>query len=287
MSSPRDVIDVEIPSSKPKIKEGIFFDMPNKEYHEIDGLSSTQFKLLQESIKHYENRKGLYDDEDNTEALLIGCLRHTLLLEPHLIDDYIETTTKTFESEVTKKLIKDNPTKMIVPFGSIELSKKIINKVRLLYSDYLDNAVKECSFIVFDENIKLYRKCRPDIWIPHMGIIIDYKTSKETTRIGFERNSVSQFNYDLQASWYIDTMNIVIEKFNLPYPKIKDFAWIVSPSARPYIPFSALAGKDIIEKGREKYIKETNNYIEVKFNNKFDDIFKEIHTLEYYRSLNN
>ena len=110
--SVNNVIDIEIPSIKkevkPKIKEGIFFDMSNEEYHSLDGLSSTQFQDLDLSVAIYDNRHLFKYD---CEAFRIGTLNHTALLEPHLLDRYIETTTRTFDSEATKKIIAQNPDK--------------------------------------------------------------------------------------------------------------------------------------------------------------------------------
>ncbi|WP_323586044.1 PD-(D/E)XK nuclease-like domain-containing protein [Aliarcobacter butzleri] len=284
MSSPRDVIDVEIPSSKPKIKEGIFFDMPNKEYHEIDGLSSTQFQDLDLSVAIYDNRHLFKYD---CEAFKIGTLNHTALLEPHLLDEYIETTTKTFESEVTKKLIKDNPNKEVVPLGSIALAKERAYKVNLVYGPYIEQSLKEVSFIVFDEALGLYRKCRADIWLPNHGLVLDYKTSKEHRPELFRRNSISQYNYDIQSAWYIDTINMAIDKFNLPYPKVRNFGWIVSPNYEPYKPFGGIAMPDIVEKGRAKYTALVDKYISVKFENGEDELFKAWFTDEYLRNMNN
>ena len=95
--SVNNVIDIEIPSIKKEvktIKEGIFFDMSNEEYHSLDGLSSTQFQDLDLSVAIYDNRHLFKYD---CEAFRVGTLNHTALLEPHLLDRYIETTTKTFE----------------------------------------------------------------------------------------------------------------------------------------------------------------------------------------------
>ena len=173
-----NVIDIEIPSIKKEvktIKEGIFFDMPNEEYHTLDGLSSTQFQDLDLSVAIYDNRHLFKYD---CEAFRIGTLNHTALLEPHLLDRYIETTTKTFESEATKKLIEQNPDKEVVALGSIELAKERAEKVKLVYGKYVDMSIKEVSFIVFDEALGLYRKCRADMWLPQHGIVLDYKTSK-------------------------------------------------------------------------------------------------------------
>ena len=285
--SVNNVIDIEIPSIKkevkPKIKEGIFFDMSNEEYHSLDGLSSTQFQDLDLSVAIYENRHLFKYD---CEAFRIGTLNHTALLEPHLLDRYIETTTKTFDSEATKKIIAQNPDKEVVALGSIELAKERAEKVKLVYGAYIEMSLKEVSFIVFDEALGLYRKCRADIWLPNHGIVLDYKTSKEHRPETFRKNSISQYNYDIQSAWYTDTINMCIEKFNLPYPKVTKFGWIVSPNYEPYKPFGGLAMPDVIEKGRAKYTALTEKYISVKFENGQDELFKSWHTDEYIKTQN-
>ena len=281
--SANNVIDIEIPSNS-KVKEGIFFDMSNKEYHEIDGLSSTQFQDLDLSVAIYENRHLFKYD---CEAFRIGTLNHTALLEPHLLDRYIETTTKTFESEATKKLIEQNPDKEVVALGSIDLAKERAEKVKLVYGAYIEQSLKEVSFIVFDEALGLYRKCRADIWLPNHGIVLDYKTSKEHRPETFRKNSISQYNYDIQSAWYTDTINMVIEKFDLPYPKVSQFGWIISPNYAPYKPFGGLAMPDIIEKGRAKYTALADKYISVKFESGQDELFKSWHTDEFLKTQNN
>ena len=273
--SANEVIDIEIPSNS-KVKEGIFFDMSNKEYHEIDGLSSTQFQDLDLSVAIYENRHLFKYD---CEAFRVGTLNHTALLEPHLLDNYIETTTKTFDSEATKKLIENNPDKEVVSLGSIELAKERAEKVKLVYGAYIEQSLKEVSFIVFDEALGLYRKCRADMWLPNHGIVLDYKTSKETNHNGFER-VIEVYNYHISCSWYIDTINMCIEKFNLPYPKVTQFGWIISPNYEPYKPFGFIASIELIEKGREDYQRLTNKLLEVRKTGK-DYLFKEAHSLEY------
>lgn len=282
--SANNTIDIEIPSSVSKIQEGIFFDMSNKEYHSIDGLSSTQFADLDLSVAIYDNRH-MFKYE--CEAFTIGTLNHTALLEPHLLDNYIETTTKTLDSVATEKIKAQNPDKEVVPLGSIALAKERAEKVNLIYGKYLEKSLKEVSFIVFDEALGLYRKCRADLWLPNHGLILDYKTSKEHGPELFRKNSISQYNYDLQSAWYIDTINMVIDKFNLSYPKISEFGWIISPNYAPYKPFGGVAMPDVIEKGRAKYTALVDKYISVKFENGQDDLFKSFFTEEYLKNMNN
>lgn len=273
--------------SPTKIKEGVFYDISIKDYHAIDGLSSTQFQDLDLSVAIYENRH-LFKFE--SEAFNVGNLNHTALLEPHLLHEYMETSTKTFDSKETKKLMQLHQDKIIVPLGSIEIAKERAYKTRLIYDNkikYISNSLKEVSFIVYDEDLKLYRKCRADMWLPQHGVVLDYKTSKEYRPKGFESNSLESYNYDLSAAWYMDTINMCIDKFKLPYPKVDQFGWIISPNYIPYKPFGGMAQPDVIEEGRVKYAKLVEKYIDVSFNGGQDDLFKPMHTKKYYQELKN
>lgn len=275
MSAP---IEIEIPNKT----EGVFYDMDIREYHNHKGLSSTQFQDLNLSVAIYENRH-LFKYE--SEAFNIGNLNHTALLEPHLLDEYIETTTQSFNTTETKRLMEHYVNKIVVPKGSTEIAKERAKKVMIVYKDEVNLSMKEVSFIVFDESIGLYRKARADMWLPNQGIVLDYKTSKETTPEAFRRKSIPSFNYDLSAAWYMDTINMTIEKFNLPYPKITQFGWIVSPNYMPYKPYGGAAGPSIIEKGRSKYTQLLDKYISVKFQGGRDEKFKSWETDEYIKNM--
>ena len=280
-------LDIDISEenqSRISIKEGVFYDISITDYHKIDGLSSTQFQDLDLSVAIYENRH-LFKFE--SEAFNVGNLNHTALLEPHLLHEYIETSTKTFDSKETKKIMELNKDKIVVPYGSIEIAKERAYKTNLIYGKYITPSLKEVSFIVYDEDLRLFRKCRADMWLPNHGIVLDYKTSKEYRPEGFELNSVDAYNYDLSSAWYMDTINMCIDKFKLPYPKVDQFGWIISPNYIPYKPFGGMAEDDIIEKGRVKYAKLVEKYISVTYEGGQDDLFKAMHTKEYYQELKN
>jgi len=270
------LVDIDISSKK----EGVFYDMDIEEYHNHEGLSSTQFNDLDLSVAIYENRH-LFKYE--SEAFNVGNLNHTALLEPHLLEDkYIETTTTTFNTLETKKMIKSYASKkIVVPKGSIDLAKDRASKVLIVYKDEVNMSLKEVSFIVYDENIGIYRKARADMWLPQHGIVLDYKTSKETRPESFRKKSIPTYNYDLSAAWYMDTINLAIDKFNLKYPKITQFGWIISPNYEPYKTYGGSAGASIIEKGRAKYTQLLDKYIEVKFRKGRDEKFKSWQIEEY------
>lgn len=263
------------------MKEGIFFDISNEDYHKIRAISSTNFSLLEKSVKAYQNKDNFLTQAEDSQALIMGSLMHTALLEPDkLEDEYLETTTKTFDTKETKKLISENPNKIIVPLGAIETAKNRAFNTNLIFGDYLENAKKEVSFIVYDDEFNIYRKCRVDIWLPDNGIVIDFKTSKELNEMDFIRNSLTKFNYHLQASFYIDTINMLIDRGIIDYPKINNFAWIVSPNLEPYIPFGGVASDDLVHQGRIKYRELLSLYNNV-VNNREDDLLFKIWNIRY------
>jgi len=125
----------------------------------------------------------------------------------------------------------------------------------------------------------MYHKCRPDIWLQEKGIILDYKTSKETTPKAF-MNIIEKYNYHLSAAWYIDTVNKAIDILGLDIPKVTQFGWIVSPNYAPYKPYGLVCGEELIEKGREKYSSHLSKLVDVRNGGK-DLLFHEAYSWEY------
>ena len=66
---------------------------------------------------------------------------------------------------------------------------------------------------------------------------------------------------------------MAIDKFNLPFPKVNKFLWIVSPNKKPYKPYGVNCCQDHIEKGRSKYTHRLEKLMEVE-SGSFDDLFK-------------
>jgi len=259
--------------------EGIFYNMDSEKYHNLDGISSTLFKDLELNVAIFTNR---FIFKQEKQAFAVGSLNHTALLEPHLLNEYMETSTSSFDTKATKILREDYPDKIIVPLGSIELAKERASKVKLVFGKFTNQGHNEVSVMVYNEITELLHKARPDIWIQDKGIILDYKTSKETTVMGF-MNTIERYDYHLSSAWYIDTINDAIDKFNLNIPKVKHFGWIVSPNSSPYKPFGLMASSELVELGREKYSRLLTKLVEVKAGAE-DEIFKTAHSYEFRRN---
>jgi hypothetical protein len=271
-----DLFNFELPKEVNQKDEGFFTDLSNKDYHDFDGLSSTQFSDLALSVAIFKNKEHFKVD---SQAFAEGNLNHVALLEPHLLDNFIETNTTTFNTIATDNLKSDYPHKIIVPLGSIEKAKERALKVKLIFGNYLKNAIFESSVIVKNDDIGLHQKARPDIWLQQEGVILDYKTSKESTINGFQK-TIEEYNYHLSAAWYMDTINFAIEKLKLNIPKVKTFGWIVSPNNIPHKPFGMVCTQELLEKGRDKYTSYLHKLIEVNQGGQ-DHLFHPAHSWAY------
>jgi len=79
----------------------------------------------------------------------------------------------------------------------------------------------------------------------------------------------------------MDTVNMAIEKFKLPFPRITSFGWIVSPHTAPHKPFGLICSDELLEKGRDKYTFRLDKLIQVNQNGEKDYLFHEAHSWEY------
>ncbi len=245
-------------------------NMPNHIYHSIDGVSSTQFDLMRKSMTAFELREHF---KKSCVAFDEGQLIHDAILLPHLLDEmYIESPTKGSDTVAANKLKADNPNKIIVGQGMMDTAKEMAHKVDLIYGDFIRSAYKEVSIFHQNEVTGLLHKCRPDIYNEQQKIIIDVKSSKANSHAEFLK-TLEQYDYDLSAAWYIDTM--IDAGF-----KVDAFAWLVVPKEAPHCPFGFYCTPELLEKGRSKYQSLLIKYAEFKENG-IDELFKPAFSWEY------
>lgn len=277
--SARDIIDIDIPSEN-EAKEGYFTNMSNREYHEIDGISSTLLEDLELSVAIYDNRK--YFKHHRFVYDIGNCIHDALAYPNEYKDMYIECETAGLNTLQAEKQRGVNPDKTVIHKGGLAEIEEIVLKTKLIYGSYINIGAKECAFIFRDEDTGLIFKIKPDLHLLRQGIIIDYKSTKETTHCGFEE-TIERYKYHRSAAFYIDGVNKAIDKFKLPFKKVNQFGWICIPKTAPYKPYGFLASAELIEKGREDYQRLINKLLEVRETKK-DSLFKEAHSREYRRA---
>lgn len=269
-------------SSNEKPQWGYFPNLSNKDYHSIDGISSTLLEDLELSVSIYEYREHF---KHHRPAYDMGNFIHDSLAYPNDFKNmYLECETIGLDTQKAQKQREANPDKTIVNKGSFDVIDEIRMKVQLIYGKYMNLGAKECSFIFKDEDTGLTFKIRPDLHLLEHGIILDYKSTKETTHAGFLK-TIEPYNYHRSAAFYIDGVNKAIKKFNLPFKKVTQFGWICIPKTAPYKPFGFMASPGMIEEGREDYQRLINKLLEVRRTGK-DELFKVAYSWKERKQMN-
>lgn len=133
--------EVEEKSTK-EDKKQIGIDISNEDYHSGNKMSVSKLKVLIDNAKEFESRYIKKDfEQKDTDALIVGRLHHTLVLEPHKLDeDYIiiDMPARPVKDDLVEALealggevdLKENGKGDIVVADTVESLKKKIEKIK-------------------------------------------------------------------------------------------------------------------------------------------------------------
>ena len=214
----------------------------NKEYRQMEGISSTELKKLMKSPAHYKHWKD--NPQEDTPALLFGRAAHKYILETYdFYNEFAVAQDFKYQTKEDKKATQDfvcakaielgrgeewdnfiitNPKKdeVIAFYRMLVADKDVITQEQFEQIDEMRTSAyatpfvskllsgdKELSFWGVDEDTGLKIKCRPDCITDFNGqhILIDYKTAQDVENIKFCRDSI-KFGYDLQLAMYRDIL---------------------------------------------------------------------------------
>ncbi len=193
----------------------IIEDMPNSEYHAHEGMSKTKLDLFAKDPAALEWAKNCPVDSVKMEALNFGDAMHAICLEPaRLKSDFAvmpEIDGRTNAGKADKAaFMAANADKQILTFDEHKKLNLMFESVmahpfarRLIEADGL----AESSYFWTDPVTGLLCKCRPDKNIKGTRYLVDIKTTD--TIANFERYSVEDYRYHVQAPWYLDGVNAV------------------------------------------------------------------------------
>ncbi len=244
--------------------------MTNEAYHNSDGISSSDFRLLEESPMHLDN-KALF--KLSGKQFTLGSLVHAMVLEPEIIEEEfvredfdgcdLNKNTKAYKAAKADWL-KTTGGKVIVSNDDWIQAMKMTENVLAIAGNLLQNGVAEESLFIEDTEFGIIRKCRPDYYREDLGIVIDLKTTKDSSDRSFA-NSIVNFNYHRQASFYISTLQMANKK-------VDRFVFIMVDTQKPYMVRIRELGKASIQVGEEDYRKHLETYREYKENDVGIDI---------------
>ena len=189
-----------------------------------------------------------------TSAMKFGTALHMQVLEPEQYDKhyvvmpkYDKRTKKgkeDFEAFTNKHMFKT-----VLSQEDHNIIQEINNK---LFKDedaakLLSNGLKEHIVVWHNEEYNVNCKGMLDVYNKESNIIVDLKTTKDTSYYGFA-NSVKKFNYHKQAAFYMDAV------------KADEYYIVAVEKTKPYSISIVQLGDDLIDRGRELYNRDLEIY---------------------------
>lgn len=199
------------------------FKITQDEYRKMDGLSSSDIKILLENPYCF-----IYKiPQEKTKSLSLGSLVHSLVLEIDEIENrYIIAPC---ELDKRKKEYKDfvsiaeSEQKELIEYPMWLRAKDIVASLsKTNIYNLIQKGSKEMSFTREIDNVLF--KCRPDSYLEKEGVIFDLKTTslKDGASASEFLKNVANYKYYIQAALYLSVLQakefyFVVIETNAPY----------------------------------------------------------------------
>lgn len=232
--------------------------LENADYHRHSAVSKSHLDQVARSPLHYWSR---YLDPNRVEAepsaaMLLGTALHTHVLELDQWDERyvampegLKRTTKegkaTYETLLRdgRQIIGHETYQQVLSMGRSILS----HPAAAMLLQWPGKA--ETTHMWVDGETGLECKCRPD-WLTDDGsLIVDLKTTRDASPLGF-RKSVGAFRYYVQAAWYLHGLEQATGR------RPDQFIFICVESEPPYASAVYAADSEMISLGYEHAMRD-------------------------------
>ncbi|MDX2369708.1 MAG: PD-(D/E)XK nuclease-like domain-containing protein [Colwellia sp.] len=216
------------------MQSGIYENLANDEYHATDALSRSDIMKFRKSAHHFNMRHTTPFKE--TDAMALGSLVHTLVLEPHLVEqeyyfgEKYDRRTKAGKLSHAQQLESAIGKTFVLPEQreEAEIMAAAINSDSIAASLF-DGCKMEESIFWTDSATGLKLKSRPDarkIVNDKESIIVDLKTTKDASPRKFAWSCID-FGYYWQAA----TLKLALESIG---QEMKEFIIVCVENSAPY-----------------------------------------------------
>lgn len=209
-------------------------------YHAHPALGSSRLRELLKSPAHFKA-----NTRRETEALALGSLVHTLVLEPETFPDRYVVVPKidgrTKEGKAQRAALADDP--RIAVDGEImaEASACATSIMAHRVYQHIRDAQTEHTVFWTDEETGIECKARFDVLGP---LLVDLKTTRDASPKGFQR-AIATYGYHIQAAHY---MAGAIANGMEP----RGFLFACVETSPPYLPAGYLMGNPTLEQGERE-----------------------------------
>jgi len=240
-----------------KIEDGLQFDLPNEEYHSMEGISKTNLDWINKSPAHFRYNRA--HPMKQTPAMAIGSAVHSAVLEPDLfLKEYCKAEKFDRRTKAGKEAYADfeaqNEDKIVIDTETYDMVMAMSDKVNSIpmFRNIMDGAKTEVS--AFYNWSGILRKSRADIFRED-GILADLKTCEDASYDAVQR-SIVNWRYYVQSPFYLDNFTAATHR------KYNQFIFIFVEKKPPYGVAFYAAGKEMLNKGTVAYKRNLDTYRE-------------------------
>lgn len=236
---------VDTASDLAALKSGLYRDVPEPLYHQLDACSNSRLTLLQRSPAHA--KEAIDNPQPSTDAQQIGTATHWAILDPDLFRERVDVAEQC--EAITGKGTQCSYTGKVRVDGSWYCNRHApdapADDLLVIDADTRDQiaAMREqveahptagalvsmpgvAEATALFEHEGLYCKARLDYWGPETGTLVDLKTTRDAQPDAFQR-SIWNYGYFRQLAFYryaleqlgktVDEALIIAVEKNPPY----------------------------------------------------------------------
>jgi exodeoxyribonuclease VIII len=237
----------------------IRLDLTNAEYHASPAISKSGLDLIRKAPALYRWRQA--NPIEQTPAMRLGTLTHTVVLEPDLFEretavrpEGIDRRTSAgklawaeFELEAAgREIISEEEWTKLAAIRDAVRSHPAASKA-LAGSPVIEQSI-------FWDADDIACRCRPDC-VTERGVIVDLKTTRDASPEGFAK-SVAQYRYHVQAAFYSDGYKAAFGEAP------RGFVFIAVETEPPYLVAVYVASETMTSRGRIEYQADLDTFRE-------------------------
>lgn len=237
------------------------FKIEDEAYHKSHGMSRSALVHMIRSAQYYKYKKE--EITEPTKAMIFGSAVHRSFLEPEIFkNEYAaapvvdKRTTKGketwayFEAENKgKKIISIDDCNTINDIVKALHSHEIVSK---MFKNANQSNIEISAYANLEE---VLCRGRCDFMLPHLGMIVDLKTTQDARPYEFQR-SVVDYKYHVQAAYYLDLFTAATGI------KFDKFCFVCVEKEAPHGVQVYVADPEMVEVGRYEYMKALHLYKE-------------------------
>lgn len=227
------------------MKPGVYYGMPDSEYHADPAIGSTSVKQISISPANL-----YFNPFKGSKSAHIGSAIHSALLEPHIFRErYVmrdDITTRA--SKDYKALAERHSPENIIVGSEVETITRMMETAQMNedFTTYMSTkGDSEVSMFAECPETGLMLKCRFDRLSQSLSYPLDIKSCRDASERGFS-NAVGQFKYHIQAAFYLYVLKLATGF------ESNNFAFFAIENTAPYRNCMYYIGEESLELGRRE-----------------------------------